>query len=453
MSLIYKLASILEQGKLKWESTKAPAGFSVDDYTGGNKDSVNKLIQGDNISVCRHLIDNGLGGSLKLIYVDPPFFSNADYKTQIKLKTEENKSIPVIRQKAYKDSWEHGMEEYLTMVAARLFAFKELLSNDGTIWVHLDWHASHYVKVLMDEIFGQDNFINEIIWNYKSGGTSKRRYARKHDTLLFYGKGKDYYFKPLSEKSYNRGLKPYGFKGVKEYEDEKGWYTLVNMKDVWQIDMVGRTSAERTGYATQKPEALLSRIIESCTEEGDLCADFFGGSGTLAATAEKMNRSWISCDIGSLSAMSIIKRMTKENAVFQFLKATDDGGSGGSTHAEQNECIDVDFEVDVSDVGESGKKQISLKLTGYRLLDSSCVNVSKKDLDVIIDVSKKDFLQLIDCFAVDYDYDGRVFQVHEFVSKEGDYIEDELVITVETAGCMAVKVADIFGNSCFKILN
>ena len=119
------------------------------------------------------------------------------------------------------------------MLTIRLLMMKDLLAEKGSIWLHLDWHAVHYVKIIMDEIFGEENFINEIIWHYKSGGASKRRFARKHDTLLFYSKSKDYYFLAQKEKSYNRDYKPYRFKGVKEYRDEFGWYTMVNRKDVW----------------------------------------------------------------------------------------------------------------------------------------------------------------------------------------------------------------------------
>jgi hypothetical protein len=135
---------------------------------------------------------------------------------------------PTIKPMAYDDHWKTGMEEYLKMLCVRFFLIKDLLSDEGCFWVHLDWHVVHYVKILLDEIFGEDNFVNEIIWNYKSGGTGKRNFSRKHDTLLFYSKSKKYYFNPLQEKSYNRGFKPYRFKGVQEYEDELGWYTEFN---------------------------------------------------------------------------------------------------------------------------------------------------------------------------------------------------------------------------------
>ncbi len=131
-----------------------------------------------------------------------------------------------------------------------------LLKPSGSLVVHCDWHASHYIKVALDGIFGYERFVNEIVWCYKSGGASpKRRFSRKHDALLWYAKGPDHYFAAPREKSYNRGRKPYRFAGVEEFEDENGWYTVVGMKDWWEMDMVGRTSHERTGYSTQKAAA------------------------------------------------------------------------------------------------------------------------------------------------------------------------------------------------------
>jgi DNA modification methylase len=164
---------------------------------------------------------------------------------------------------------------------------------------------------MADIIFGgDDHLINEVIWFYKSGGSSTKRFANKHDTLLFYAKNKKKYkFFPQEEKSYNRGLKPYRFKGVKEYRDDHGWYTIVNMKDVWEIPMVGRTASERTGYATQKPEALLERIILSCTEKGDVCMDPFGGSGTLAAVSRRLGRHWINIDNNIEAIETVAKRL------------------------------------------------------------------------------------------------------------------------------------------------
>ena len=189
---------------------------------------------------------------------------------------------------------------------------KRLLKPTGSLFVHLDWHACHYVKCELDKIFGYDSFVNEIVWFYKSGGASKKRFSRKHDSILYYGRTDLCKYNVQKEKSYNRGFKPYRFKGVEEFKDENGrWYTLVNAKDVFEIDMVGRTSSERLGYPTQKPEKLLERIIKACSNEGDIVADFFCGGGTTAAVAEKLNRKWIACDISRI-AVSVTRDRLQE---------------------------------------------------------------------------------------------------------------------------------------------
>ena len=332
MSLIFSLPDVLEESRREYERIKEASSegkvfYPVERIHHGKPDQGSLLAKGDNLEFIQYLIrEKQMEGRLQLVYMDPPFYSKASYDAVIKLKSPLISQAPAIKPAAYDDVWKTGIEDYLRMLCVRFFLIRDLLTDEGCFWVHLDWHVAHYVKVLLDEIFGQKNFVNEIIWHYKSGGTGKRNFSRKHDTLLFYGKSKHYYFQPLKEKSYNRNYQPYRFKGVKEYKDELGWYTMVNMKDVWQIDMVGRTSAERTGYATQKPEQLLCRIIESCSREGDLCADFFCGSGTLAAAAEKLGRSWISCDVGELAAASCLKRMSVKKSAFTLLSRQPDGG-------------------------------------------------------------------------------------------------------------------------------
>lgn len=179
---------------------------------------------------------------------------------RIEIKSPICDAKVVGRLPAYSDIWENDRSSYLEMIAVRLMLMKETLKPTGSIFVHLDWHAVHAVKLIMDEIFGEQNFINEIIWTYKSGGSANRHYSGKHDTILFYSRTRQYKFRLQKEKSYNRGLRPYRFKGVEEFQDDIGWYTMVNQKDVWNIDMVGRSSGERLSYATQKPEALLAAL-------------------------------------------------------------------------------------------------------------------------------------------------------------------------------------------------
>lgn len=257
----------------------------------------------DNLEIMRSLARSDFKGKFQMIYMDPPFYSGAKYFSR---RSDGSKKL------AYSDVWGSGLLEYLEMIANRILIAKELLSDDGLIWIHLDYRAVHYVKIIMDEIFGMENMVNEIVWGYRSGGASGRRFARKHDTILLYSKTKDYKFNPQKEKSYNRGAQPYHFKGVKEYEDENGWYTLVNMRDVWEIPMVGRTSGERTGYATQKPEELLKRIVLASTDVGDLCGDFFAGSGTLGAVCMGLGRSFVLCDENKDACKIMADRLLKK---------------------------------------------------------------------------------------------------------------------------------------------
>ncbi len=289
MSIIYELPQILNSAKSIFDTL--PKGSEP--LVPGSVLCCDNL---DYLASCC-----GSDKKIDLIYIDPPFFTGADYKAR--LVENDTVSTPV----AYSDRWE-SLPDFLTSLTVRLMFMKEVLSDSGLIAVHLDTHAVHYVKVIMDELFGSNHFVNELIWSYKSGGAGSRSFSRKHDTILLYSKGRNYYFSPQKEVSYNRGGKPYRFKGVQEFQDSHGrWYTLVNRKDVISVDMVGRTSSERTGYATQKPEKLLEILIASCCPEGGLCADFFCGSGSFGAAAKKLSREYILCDISPLAI-----KITKE---------------------------------------------------------------------------------------------------------------------------------------------
>lgn len=277
----------------------------------------NRLIYGDNLLVMQALLagdeSSGLSsmrGKIDLIYIDPPFDSKADYRTKIKLPSGDIEQKPsVIEQFAYADTWQDGTVSYLKMLYPRLALMKELLSERGSIYVHCDWHAGHYVKVIMDEIFGKENFINEIIWCYKSGGAGDRGFAKKHDNLFLYSRNDSYIFNQIKEKSY---MMPWSGKNPAQtyYEDEKGSYTLVNTKDYWtDIGMLATSSYERVNYPTQKPEALLERIIKASSNESSIVADFFGGSGTTAAVAERLGRKWITSDLGKPACMVMRKRL------------------------------------------------------------------------------------------------------------------------------------------------
>ena len=441
MSLITKLSAIIEESRNAYRTAAEGSFFELEKIGQGE----NILAQGDNLHFMKYLLEQKeMKGKINLIYIDPPFFSKSNYGSELKLHSDKIRKIPVMKQKAYHDVWEDGMEEYIRMLTVRLFLMKELLAEDGSLFVHLDWHSVHYVKVLLDEIFGEKNFINEVIWNYKSGGVSKRTFARKHDTLLFYAKSPKYYFKAQKEKSYNREFKPYRFKGVAEYRDETGWYTMVNMKDVWQINMVGRTSAERTGYATQKPEQLIERILESCTREGDLCADFFGGSGTLAAAADRMGRRWISCDIGELASINSHKRLVSTSKEgYRFLAASNNPEHEGK----------ITVKIDLQSLPVSDKIKLTVTLHKYEPASLHSIPVEQKYLPVIQKIIKEDSLQLIDYWSIDFDYDLVTFQPRLSFCKDNEGIVLSCEWLAASFGNIGIRCVDIFGNSTFQVFN
>lgn len=456
MSLLTKLPFILKECQEKYErcSMEAVPQFTLTEQIGareGEAELENIFAKGDNAAFMDYLLKKkGLRGKLKLIYIDPPFYSKADYGTEIRLESEKLKKIPIMKQKAYQDTWENGMEEYLTMLAYRLLFMKDLLAEDGGIWVHLDWHVVHYVKIILDEIFGEDHFVNEVIWNYKSGGVSKRYFARKHDTLLYYGKTSKYYFNPQKEKSYNRGLKPYRFKGVAEYQDEVGWYTMVNKKDVWQIDMVGRTSGERTGYATQKPELLISQILQSCTKEGDLCADFFGGSGTLAAAASKMGRRFVSCDVGNLSVTYTYKRLIANCIPFAFYESVEEFCREQNCEKNRNLNVAKIFaNIRLKKDAVSDKSMLSVDLNGYEPDFSTEFPVNEKYREIISKIIKQEPLLLVDYWMVDFHYDGVTFRPEDCYTKSKKGLLTHVEIEGDSSACIQVCVVDVFGNRTF----
>ncbi len=394
-----------------------------------------KIASGDNLEYMMHLLRNeDMRGKLQLIYVDPPFFSGSRYEASVRLESEKLGDSGLLKVGAYDDRWNRSLGDYLEMLTVRLFMMRDLLSETGCLWVHLDWHSVHYVKLILDEIFGPENFVNEVIWNYKSGGATKRSFAKKHDTLLYYSKSRKYSFRPLREKSYNRELKPYHFKGVEEFCDDIGWYTMVNMKDVWNIDMVGRTSAERNGYATQKPEALLERIISSCSGVGDICADFFAGSGTLGAVCQKMGRRWVMCDESRLGTAAQIERMGSCGALFA-VERNASGYAGAANRGEQPgaACGEIAVKAaahpdDASDMhGEIIVEAACgrIELTGYRLKDAAPEKAGACDLyssvcepksaQKLKKYAQEDGLSLIKFWSIDTSYDGSVHRAENII--------------------------------------
>lgn len=218
--------------------------------------------------------------------------------------------------KAYKDLT-YDKEVVMNFYNIRIKEMHRILKETGTLALQMDFRISHWVRELCDKYFGYKNCINVIQWCYSSGGSSKHKLSQKNDEILIYAKNRNKQkFNYMTEKSYNREFKPYNFKNVQEYQDELGhWYTLVGMKSVWiDIPMVGRTSSERNGYPTQKPSKLMNRIRDLYTDENDVIADFFCGSGSMIESAKNGNRSYIGCDINR-EAIEICKRRLCDNII------------------------------------------------------------------------------------------------------------------------------------------
>ena len=291
----------------------------------------NRLIYGDNLLAMAALLAGdettpSLRGKVDLIYIDPPFDSKADYRTKVTLPCVELEQRPtVIEQFAYSDTWSDGTASYLAMMVPRLILMRELLADTGSIYVHLDSHVGHYIKIVIDDIFLKLNFRNEIIWYYSnrfSGNASvTQKFPDKNDTIFFYGKSANQYFSPLKERRDESIRKPVYEKvngrAVVKHNDsgQVEYMTLTDrsIDNVWQIPTLN-SGKEKLDYATQKPERLLERIIKaSCPERGVL-VDFFGGSGTTAAVAEKLNRRWITCDLGKPACLITRKRLIDQNA-------------------------------------------------------------------------------------------------------------------------------------------
>lgn len=311
----------------------------------GANEKHNLMMHGECLSTCAYLKEQGI--EVDLVYIDPPFASGADYAKKIYIRRNplvqkamkeaeqnlDNEEMKEFEEKMYGDIWDK--ERYLNWMYENLMAIKSVMSENASIYVHLDYHIGHYVKILMDEIFGEENFRNEIVWHYynKMQG-NVNRFASNHDSIYFYSKSDKYEFTPIKEK---RDQTAKQIKRVWNKETQR----LVNAKDdngriiyietdeksiddVWRMSMLQPADKEEPlDYATQKPEALLERIIKASSNEGMLVADFFGGSGVTAAVAHKLNRRFIHGDVNINSLQTARDRLVNAGAEFEIKEVKD----------------------------------------------------------------------------------------------------------------------------------
>lgn len=276
-------------------------------YGDKNSKDFNKLFWGDNLQVLAHLLKE-YRGKIDLIYIDPPFDSKADYIKKVQIRDEKIEGQPqsLLEEKQYTDIWDK--DEYLQFMYERLLLMRELLSDTGCIYLHCDWHKVAHLRLIMDEIFGEDNFLNEIIWHYSWGMRTEDKWNRKHETLLFYKKGRDWKFNAkevLMERVNEKGRTDKNIFHKKDYGEK------ALPIDVLYVATPHTASNERTQYPTQKPEALLEKIIKASSDEGDLILDCFSGSGTTLVVAQLLGRRWIGCDINLGAIQTTAKRLNQ----------------------------------------------------------------------------------------------------------------------------------------------
>ena len=311
----------------------------------GTEDNGNMLLRGECLSACAYLKEQSI--EVDLVYIDPPFASGADYAKKVYVRRNPKvaeaisqaeseldvEDLKAFEEKMYGDVWDK--ERYLNWMYENLIAIKSVMSERASIYVHLDYHIGHYVKILMDEIFGEDNFRNEIIWHYynKMQG-NVNRFASNHDTIFAYSKSDDFLFTPIREKREEtvRQIKRIWDKDTQKLvnaKDETGKVIYIDsdektIDDVWRMSMLQPADKEEpVGYATQKPEALLERIIKASSDEGMLVADFFGGSGVTVAVAQKLGRHFIHNDIGINSIQTTRDRLQAIGASFDIKEVRD----------------------------------------------------------------------------------------------------------------------------------
>ncbi len=289
----------------------------------------NKLIWGDNKYILSSLKNGPLrkeiedNGGIKLIYIDPPFDVGADFHLNIKwggaeAKSNYEKSPNILEQIAYRDTWGDGQNSYLSMMYERLVLMRDLLSEDGSIYVHCDWRVNSLLRLVLDEVFGKHNFRNEIVWAYtRMSVKGQRQLSKAHDNILWYSKNsKNWEFNVdeirLSYSTGSTNREGYQLNRLGSGISKEG-KTVLNPKgkfpEDWMTHIPYLRGNERLGYPTQKPEKLLERIIKASSNQGDIVCDFFGGSGTTAAVSEKLNRKWICADLGKFAVHTTRKRV------------------------------------------------------------------------------------------------------------------------------------------------
>ncbi|SHG58913.1 site-specific DNA-methyltransferase (adenine-specific) [Thermosyntropha lipolytica DSM 11003] len=396
-------------------------------------DRLNILIQGDNIKVVQKLLQKGYHGKLDFIYIDPPYWSESNYYSRVEMRDQGKKFF--LSRQVFKDMWGQNINNYLQHMYTALVLMRELLSDQGSIFVHLDWHAHHYIRVIMDEVFGPKNFVNEIIWCYGGGSGTKRYFHRKHDTILWYAKGRDYIFNPqyraYTDKTLQRGLTR--VKGDKYRLNEKGammqdWWTDINK-------ILSPTARENLKFPTQKPVELIKRLVKAASLPDSLVGDFYAGAGSTLHACEDLGRRWIGCDASSIAVQTSMYRMIKGRfAPFKVQELSE-----GREDKKDNILL-----VKKPMILERNSDRLKVKVEIVDYLPSSD-NRGKVPKGI-------SFSTLIYFWEIDPCYDGKLFTSCYQIYREKPIFDDNISLACDievplAANRIAIRVYDIFGDS------
>ena len=450
------MSSIQETFQIHWQNKHDPDFTCAHSFrlcaSFGEQECGNRLYWGDNLQVMIHLLDE-YRNTIQMIYMDPPFDSDTDYKMRVSLHGDPKQSL--IEQVQFSDIW--SKDAYLQFIYERLLVCRELLKEDGTLYIHCDPKRNYLIRCMMDEVFGEKCFINEIVWHYEKWTVkSGTGFQRNHDTILVYGKTgqpKFHVIKQVTENlktKYKKGYLiggGYGPKGLVVYDSDNakvkkmiasGKYHVhyADMKgkplsDVWNIPFINPMARERTGYPTQKPEALLERMIEASTDRGDMILDAFMGSGTTLAAAQTSGRHYIGIDSNRRAVQMTVKRL------LQCMPADHSAAFGIYADDDHKGLMDKkSFEIDLSQ--SNGVLKVNCQVSDALLKQ---MHVPSKDYD---------WRWFVDAICIDWHFDGFVFKpsVYDIPSPNAQVLGEYPV--PEHASDIVIYVADIWGNTIFE---
>jgi DNA modification methylase len=392
----------------------------------------NRLIEGDNLFVMAALLPEWRG-RVDLLYADPPFMTGKRFATRIGRGEDSRKPDEWLLDEGYDDRWADP-DAYLTMMYERLWLMRELLSERGTLYLHADWHASHYLRLLLDELFGAQHMLNEIAWVYHGPSPVRRAFNRKHDTLLVYSRSDDYTFNADAVRV------PYDDATVKTFNSSRkaGFGKVPDLargkvpEDWWYFPVVARLHGERTGYPTQKPEALVERIVRASSNVGDMVADFFCGSGTLPVVAERLGRRWLVCDVSPRAIHTTAKRLLDGTACAPF---------------------------EVWRVGEEREAGEHLQVTSSFDGQTLQVTLDSYEADVPDDVRGRihNSQDLVDYWEIDPDHRDGIFhsQWQSFRSRTRPELETRATFKLDghNRRQVAIRAVDVLGRVSFLNMN